>query len=70
MIKRGKMDKTQKIIVVLLIVAILFSVVSIIISLSVSNVKFPEIKPVQPKSNSASAEIGFFIEGNNEGGGG
>ena len=64
------MDKTQKIVVVLLIVAILFSAVSIIISLSVNNAKFPEIKPVQPRSNSASAEIGFFIESNNAGGGG
>ncbi len=70
MIKRGKMDKTQKIIVVLLIVAILFSVVSVIISLSVNNVRFPEIKVAQPRPNSASGEIGLFIEGNNAGGGG
>ena len=37
-----KMDKTQRIIVILLILAILFSVASIFISFSVTNIKIPE----------------------------
>jgi hypothetical protein len=41
-IKKGNMEKTQRIIVMLLAIAILFSFFSIVINLSVSNIDFPE----------------------------
>ncbi len=56
----------QKVIVVLLIIAILFSVVSIIISLTAINVNIPDSINRPASRNSAnSGEIGFTLEANN-----
>lgn len=60
MAKRG-MDRKERIIIILLVLAILLSLVSLIISLSGVNLKIPDKEP-QQSSNSASAKIGFVIE--------
>lgn len=60
------MEKTQKVIVVLLILAILFSVVSIVISLTAINVNIPDNINRPANRNSAnSGEIGLSVEANN-----
>lgn len=60
------MEKTQKIIVVLLIVAIVFSVISTILNLSLINFDFQPVN-VKVPSNIASnpnANVGLTIESN------
>ena len=62
------MDKT-KVIVVLLILAIVFSIMSIIISFSVSNISLPG-KSVNLRSSTSGAagNVVFVVEGNRAGG--
>lgn len=57
------MNKTQKIIIILFILAILFSVFSIVISLDSSIFKIPKSSPPLPKSE--GVEISFYVEENN-----
>ena len=59
------MDKTQKIITALLIVAILFSVVSIAINLVASNISIQRPTGEQAPSSNSAGTVGLFVEGNN-----
>jgi|GEM_PF-3437384 len=56
------MNNTQKIITVLLILAIVFSATSIFISLSVSNLEIPS-KAITGKSVDNGGGIKLFVEG-------
>lgn len=62
---------TQKLIVILLVVAIVFSVLSMIISLTASNIKLPEVNK-SPKifqgagSDTNRGVIGLYVERNRE----
>jgi uncharacterized membrane protein len=68
-IKRVKMERSNKIIVVLLVLAILFAVVSIAINLFAANITIPEIKTTGQVVSGGSS-VNIIIEGNNVGGGG
>ncbi|MBS3064746.1 MAG: hypothetical protein J4472_02945 [DPANN group archaeon] len=63
------MDKTQGIIVALLIIAILFSVISVIINLSVSNINIPKAKTAGQVSSidAGNGGINLVVERNNAG---
>ena len=61
------MDKTQKIIVALLIIAIVFSVFSIFFSVSVSNVNIPERENVTPGELGGEGNVFLMIEGSPSG---
>jgi len=65
------MDKAQSIIVALLIIAILFSVISVIINLNVSNIDLPKVKVVGRASSidAGNGGIGLVVEENNIGSG-
>lgn len=61
MLMKGKMDKTKKVVVILLILAVLFSAVSILINLSISSGdKINSQKQVV--SESGKGNIGFVVE--------
>lgn len=64
------MDKTQGIIIALLIIAILFSVLSILINFSVSDINIPKAKVAGKVSSidSGSGAINLVVEKNNAGG--
>ncbi|NCO11849.1 hypothetical protein CO038_03455 [Candidatus Pacearchaeota archaeon CG_4_9_14_0_2_um_filter_39_13] len=63
------MDKTQKIVTVLLILAILFSATSIFISVSISKLDIPD-KVVSGRSVDNGGGIMIYVEGENEEGSG
>lgn len=65
------MDKTQSIIVALLIIAILFSVISIIINFSVSNINIPKAKVAGHASSidAGNSGISLIVEKSNARGG-
>lgn len=61
------MEKIQKIIVLLLVVAIVFSVVSTIMNFSLINYEFQPINiriPVDMPEGNSNGNINLFIEGN------
>ncbi len=67
------MEKTQKIIVVLLIVAIVFSVISTLLNLSLVNFEFQPVNIRVPANNIAgdpTGDLGMTIEGSPSGGAG
>ena len=73
--KKGEIDRSKKLIIALLILAILFSVVSLVISFGVSNFDIPEFRrPASGQVIGGSGEGGlnFVVEsssgGANEGG--
>ena len=66
------MEKTQKIIVVLLIVAIVFSVISTLLNLSLINFEFQPVNIKIPADNVAgnpNGELGLTVEHNPNAGG-
>lgn len=61
------MEKIQKIIVVLLVIAIVFSVVSTVMNFSLINYEFQPINirvPVEVPQGNPNGHINLFIEGN------
>lgn len=60
------MNKTQKIIVVLLVMAILFSATSIFISVGVSKLDYSDGVSGRAVSNGGNGGIVFVVEGNRE----
>ena len=58
------MDKKEKIIIIMLILAILFSILSIIISLSNPNVSIPKGNASYNGGGKGSGDIKLFVEGN------
>ena len=60
------MDKTQKIIVVLLIISILFSAVSIVINLSVSNISIDNKTSGSVLDRGDRGSVSLFVEENRE----
>jgi len=65
------MDKTQKIIVVLLIVAIVFSVISTVLNLSLINFEFQPVNIQIPSTveGNPNGNVGLTIEQNPNAGG-
>jgi len=66
------MEKTQKIIVVLLIVAIVFSVISTVLDLSLINFEFQPVNIRIPANNvegNPNGQLGLTIEHNPNAGG-
>lgn len=66
------MEKTQKIIVVLLIVAILFSVISTLLNLSLINFEFQPVNiriPAENVQGDPNGNLGLSIEHNPDAGG-
>ena len=56
------MDKTQRIIVILLIIAILFSVMSLIISLTANNIRFFKYSSSQRDSMANKGNVQLIVE--------
>jgi len=68
---KKEMENKNKIIAVLLILAILFSVVSVLVSFGALNLKLPEHSPrANVVSGNDAGKIDLFVEGNNVGGNG
>ena len=61
------MEKIHKIIITLLILAILFSIFSVIINLSISNISVLKYKADNKISKRGAGEINFYVEENNLG---
>ena len=61
------MERANKIIVLLLVLAILFSIVSIAINLFAANITVPEVKTTA-SAVSNNGGVSLVIEGNNAGG--
>lgn len=62
------MDSPQKVVMVLLILAILFSVVSVIISLGALNFNIPDRVVSQSEPSSQVGNIGLVVETSKAGG--
>ena len=62
------MDSPQKVIMVLLILAILFSVVSVIISFGAFNFDIPNKVVSQSESSSQVGNVGLVVEASETGG--
>lgn len=69
--KKEGVDKAHRIIIILLILAILFSLVSILINFSVFNFNFsPGQRNSDIKVGGSSGEVSFYVEESANAGGG
>ncbi len=61
------MENTQKVIVILLVLAIVFSVISIVVSLGATNFNLPSPKTtnhvIVQKTTEARGDVKLFVEG-------
>ena len=60
--KRRKMDKKQKIVMVLLIIAILFSVISVVINIGFFSVSDSKAVSRQVSADNSKGSVNLYIE--------